>query len=59
MSAEIEHSRRGLLGAAAASIVTAQFAVMGAAHASPDKPKGSDFRFTPIRQVKAGVLDIG
>ncbi|MHC5747270.1 MAG: alpha/beta fold hydrolase [Nostoc sp.] len=54
----IKHNRRRFLGTAAASIFT-EMALMGTAHASFDKPKRSEFRFTPIKQIKAGVLDIG
>jgi len=32
---------------------------MGTAHASFDKFKGSELRFAPIKQIKAGLLDIG
>jgi pimeloyl-ACP methyl ester carboxylesterase len=53
MFKEIQHSRRDFLATAAAGIVTAQFAATGTAYAS------SDFRFAPIKQIKAGVLDIG
>ncbi|MHC5732681.1 MAG: hypothetical protein ACYTXY_53280, partial [Nostoc sp.] len=54
----IKHNRRRFLGTAAASIFT-EMALMGTAHASFDKPKRSELRFTPINQIKAGVLDIG
>ena len=53
MFKEIQNSRRGFLATAAAGIVTAQLAATGTAYAS------SDFRFAPIKQIKAGVLDIG
>ena len=60
MSKEIKlNRRRFLLGTAAVSIVTAEMALMGTAHASSDKPKGSEVGFAPIKQIKAGVLDIG
>ena len=59
MSNEIQHKRRSFLGAAAASIVMAEVAVLRTAHASPGKPNGPDPRFAPIKQIRAGVLDIG
>jgi pimeloyl-ACP methyl ester carboxylesterase len=59
MSKEIKHNRRSFLGTAALSIVTAEMALIGTAHASFDKPEASKFRFTPIKQIKAGLLDIG
>ena len=59
MSNEIKHSRRCFLGAAAVSIVAPELALMDTAHASFDQPKGSERRLAPIKQVRAGVLDIG
>jgi pimeloyl-ACP methyl ester carboxylesterase len=59
MSNAVQHNRRSFLGAAALGIVTAEVALMGTAHASSEKPRGSDLRFAPIQQIKAGVLDIG
>jgi pimeloyl-ACP methyl ester carboxylesterase len=50
---EFQHSRRGFLATAAAGIVTAQLAATGTAYASPG------FQFAPLRQIKAGVLDVG
>jgi pimeloyl-ACP methyl ester carboxylesterase len=54
-----KHNRRSFLRTAAASIVTAEMALRSTAYASFDKPKGSEFRFAPIKQINAGVLDIG
>jgi hypothetical protein len=34
-------------------------ALRGSAYASFDKPKGAKFRFAPIKQIQAGLLDIG
>jgi pimeloyl-ACP methyl ester carboxylesterase len=59
MSKEMKHNRRSFLGTAAVSIVTAEMALMGTAHASVDQPTGSDLRLAPIKQIKAGRLDIG
>jgi pimeloyl-ACP methyl ester carboxylesterase len=59
VSKTINHSRRRFLGTAAASIVTAEWALMGTAHANFDQPTGSELRLAPIKQIKAGLLDIG
>lgn len=59
MSKEIKHNRRSFLGRAALSIVTAEMALIGTAHASFDKSKASELRLAPIKQIKAGLLDIG
>jgi hypothetical protein len=55
----MKHNRRSFLRTAALSIVTPRMALMGAAHASVDQPKGSERRLAPIKQLKAGALDIG
>jgi hypothetical protein len=34
-------------------------ALIGTAHASFDKPKVSELRLAAIKQIKAGLLDIG
>ena len=54
----IKHNRRRFLGTAVASILP-EMALIGTAQANFDKPKRSEFRFDPIKQIKAGVLDIG
>lgn len=59
MPREMKHNRRSFLGTAAVSIVTAEMALMSTAHASFDKPRESELKFAPIKQIKAGVLDIG
>jgi pimeloyl-ACP methyl ester carboxylesterase len=59
MSKEIKHNRRSFLGMAAVSLVTAEMALRGTAHASVDTPQGSDLRLAPIKQIQAGLLDIG
>jgi len=59
MSKEIKQNRRGFLGAAATGLITGEMFLAAAAQAAAEKPKGSDLRFAPIKQIKAGVLDIG
>jgi pimeloyl-ACP methyl ester carboxylesterase len=59
MSKDTQHTRRSFLGTAAVSIITAEMALRGTAHASVDTPQGSDRRLAPIQQLKAGLLDIG
>jgi pimeloyl-ACP methyl ester carboxylesterase len=59
MSKDTQHNRRSFLGTAAVSIITAEMALRGTAHASVDTPQGSDRRLAPIQQLKAGLLDIG
>jgi hypothetical protein len=59
MSKEFEYSRRSVLGTAAASMILTEMALMGTARASSDEGEGSEFRFAPSKQVKAGVLDLG
>ncbi len=59
MPKEAGHSRRSILGTAAASMATAEMALVGTAHASSGKARGSGYRFAPIKQIKAGVLDVG
>jgi hypothetical protein len=57
MSKEIKHDRRSFLGTAALSIITAKIALMDAAHASVDKPKGYKLGFAPAPLLtNAGVL---
>jgi pimeloyl-ACP methyl ester carboxylesterase len=55
----INHSRRSFLGVVTVGMATAGMAVMGAGHTRSAKAQGSDLRFAPIKQIKAGVLDIG
>src|SRR4029077_9595277 len=42
-----------------AGAVTVELALTGTAQGGLDKPKGAQSRLAPIRQVKAGVLDVG
>ena len=55
----IRHSRRSFLGAAAAGIATAGMARMGTVPANASDAQGFSQRFAPVRQIRAGVLDIG
>jgi pimeloyl-ACP methyl ester carboxylesterase len=55
----INHSRRSFLGVITVGMATAGMAVMGAGHTRSANAQGSDLRFAPIKQIKAGVLDIG
>lgn len=59
MPKALKHNRRSFLGTAAISLVTAEIALMGTAHASFDKPRATELRLAPIKQIKAGLLDIG
>jgi pimeloyl-ACP methyl ester carboxylesterase len=56
-------NRRTFLGTAAAGLLTAETALMENASANagpaPEKTGASAFRFSPIKQVRAGVLDVG
>jgi pimeloyl-ACP methyl ester carboxylesterase len=66
MSEEINHHRRRFLGTAAMTIATAQLAIIAPADAQPGKPApaaaikpGSNKSFGPLKQVDAGVLNVG
>jgi pimeloyl-ACP methyl ester carboxylesterase len=59
MPEELKHSRRSFLGTVATTLVTAEIALMDTPPANAAKPTGSGARFAPIRQIEAGVLDIG
>jgi pimeloyl-ACP methyl ester carboxylesterase len=59
MSDDFRRDRRSFLGAAAAGILTAEMAFMSTTHASSHDRKASERRLAPIRQIGAGVLDIG
>jgi hypothetical protein len=58
MSKENKLHRRSFLGTIAASIVAAEMSVMGAASANTGQPKRLQ-PLEPIKQMKAGVLDVG
>jgi pimeloyl-ACP methyl ester carboxylesterase len=55
----ISHNRRSFLGVVAAGMATAGMPLMGAGYTRSTKAQGSDLRFAPIKQIRAGVLDIG
>jgi pimeloyl-ACP methyl ester carboxylesterase len=65
LSEQIDHQRRRLVGAAAATIATAQLGVIGSLQAQPSKPKlpaikpGAHTSFGALKQIDAGVLNIG
>jgi pimeloyl-ACP methyl ester carboxylesterase len=68
MSHEIDQQRRRILGAAATTIAAAQLGMSGAARAQRAAPKaaqlpaikpGTNTSFAPLKQVDAGVLNIG
>jgi pimeloyl-ACP methyl ester carboxylesterase len=59
LSREIHHSRRSFLGTAAAAFLTAEWALMETAHASIDGAGGSASGRPAIKQIRAGVLDVG
>jgi pimeloyl-ACP methyl ester carboxylesterase len=61
----IDHDRRRFFGAAALSFTAAELGVIGAAHAEtkpaplPAIKSGANTSFAPLKQVGAGVLNIG
>ena len=59
INSELFLNRRAFLETAALSLVTGKMAMWGTAHAAGDKPKGAELGFASIKQIKAGVLDIG
>jgi pimeloyl-ACP methyl ester carboxylesterase len=68
MSEEIDRRRRRFLGTAAMTLVAAQLGTVGAAGAQPGKTKpiqlptskrGTNTSFASLKQVDAGVLNIG
>ncbi|MDB5974653.1 MAG: alpha/beta hydrolase fold family protein [Nevskia sp.] len=68
MHEAIDHDRRRFFGAAAMTIAAAQLAINGSADAQssstdPSRPRaikpGSNTAFGTLKQIKAGVLDVG
>lgn len=64
MSEEVNRQRRFFLGSAGAGIAAAEMAFMGGAHAQSAAPpsvsaSGTVQRLEPIKQIKAGELDVG
>jgi pimeloyl-ACP methyl ester carboxylesterase len=65
MCEEIEHGRRRFFGAAAMTFAATQLGMIGSADAQPNKTKlpevkpGAHTSFAPLKQIDAGVLNIG
>jgi len=67
MPEAIEFNRRRFVGTAAVTLGAAQFGVIGAANAQAARPKpalrpikpGTNTAFGPLKQVDAGVLNVG
>jgi pimeloyl-ACP methyl ester carboxylesterase len=65
MSEAIDHDRRRFFGAAALAFTAAELGVIGAAHAEtqpapqPAIKPGANTSFAPLKQVDAGVLNVG
>ena len=68
ISEDINLQRRRLFGTVATSIAAAQLILSGSAHARPSKAKpahlpnikpGTDTSFGPLKQIDAGLLNIG
>ena len=61
----IDHDRRRFFGAAALTFTAAELGVIGAAHAEtnpgplPAIKPGTNTSFAPLKQIDAGVLNIG
>jgi len=58
MSDRFNNHRRNFLGTAIAGIAAAELAFIGSAHAQP-MPSGSAPKRLPVKQIKAGELDVG
>jgi pimeloyl-ACP methyl ester carboxylesterase len=64
-SETVDHHRRHFFGAAAMTIAAAQLAMIGPTQALPGKAKlpsikpGTNKSLGPLKQIKAGVLDVG
>src|SRR6202045_3978904 len=67
-SEDVDHQRRRLFGAAAMTLAAAQFGVIGSANAQaikasakalPEIKPGANTSFGPLKQIDAGVLNIG
>ena len=65
MHVAIDHDRRRFFGVATFTFTAAELAVIGAAHAKtkpapqPVKKFGTNTSFAPLKQIDAGVLNIG
>jgi hypothetical protein len=61
MPDQVNHHRRNLLGGATASVVAAHLGLAPAVHASPNPagPAAKPATLEPIKQIRAGELDVG
>jgi pimeloyl-ACP methyl ester carboxylesterase len=65
ISKDVDHHRRRFCGTAALTIAAAQLGMIGSADAQPGKTKlpaikpGTHTSFTPLKQIDAGVLNVG
>ena len=68
MSEDVDHHRRRFFGAAAMTIAAAQFGMIGSANAQaikasakalPEIKPGTNTSFGPLKQIDAGVLNVG
>jgi pimeloyl-ACP methyl ester carboxylesterase len=59
VSRELNQTRRGFLGTAAVGVVSASLALQGTVRASVDAPSAPAGGAAPIKQIRAGVLDVG
>lgn len=59
MSEHVNPDRRRFLGAAAATLAAAQFAIIGSASAQSGRTSPANTSFGPLKQVDAGVLNVG
>ena len=67
-SEDVDHQRRRIVGAAAMTLAAAQFGMIGSANAQaikasakalPEIKPGANTSFGPLKQIDAGVLNIG
>ena len=55
----VTHDRRSFLGTVAAGLAAAELALRGTARAGVVPATGADDALGPVRQIRAGVLDVG
>ncbi|HUI94220.1 MAG TPA: alpha/beta hydrolase [Xanthobacteraceae bacterium] len=58
MSTDIDHDRRRLFGAAAASIAAAQLGLTGSARAQSNETRAGNTSLGPLKQIEAGLLSV-
>jgi pimeloyl-ACP methyl ester carboxylesterase len=67
-SEDVDHQRRRIVGAAAMTLAAAQFGMIGSANAQaikasakalPEIKPGANTSFGPLKQIDAGVLNVG